>query len=421
MPAPGPPDGETEVGPSHGDSTDRSTDLRRRFLLELGADLLSGGLSVHDVEQMLGDVGAALGAHRVVVAAAPTGLFVAMDRDESTGFHPVGAGLRFEQTADTLEVMHAVRRRSVGCAGALIQLEQIRGRPAPWPAWVSDLGTLPICVGLCLFLQPALANVLVAAVASAFIAGSSAAARRWPSVRPLVPVAAAFSVSVVVLLATRAGLMEGPLRTIVAVLAVLLPGTLLVTGLSEIAAGALQAGTARLTAGAAQLVLFLTGVLAAVAITQAPMTVLSNTTVDPHGAWAIVVGLAITVAGIVLNFYVPLQAIVSIVAVVTVTAATQLGVQHFYGPGFGGLAGAVAAAAAAAVAHQLPGGPSWQVAYLPAFWVLVPGGFGLLNTAGIGAGTGTPAILTAVFAVVGVSVGTLIGAPFSRLGLRDPA
>lgn len=415
MPAPGPPGSEVEANRSPAPPID----LRRKFLLELGADLLSGGLSVHDVEEMLRGVGASLGARRVVVAATPTGLFVAMDSDESTAFHPVGVGLRFEQTADTLEVMHSVRHRSLDCEVALTQLQRIRGRPAPWPTWVSDLGALPICVGLCLFLQPALANVLVAAVASLLIAGATASARRWPSVRPLLPVAAAFGVSVVVLLATQAGWMEGPLRTIVAVLAILLPGTLLVTGLSEIASGALQAGTARLTAGAAQLVLFLTGILAAVAVTQAPMTVLQNVAVDRDGVWPIVVGLAVAVAGIVVNFYLPLSATVSITAVVTVTAATQLGVQHFYGPGFGGLAGAVTAAAAAAIAHKLPDGPSWQVAYLPAFWVLVPGGFGLLNTAGIGAGSGTPAILTAVFAVVGVSVGTLIGAPFSRLGMRD--
>lgn len=419
MPAPGPPGGEVEVGPHHACSADHPIDVRRKFLLELGSDLLSGGLCVHDVEGMLRAVGGALGSHHVVVAAAPTGLFVAMSSDESTGFHPVAAGLRFEQTADVLEVMHAVRHRSLDCTAAVARLDLIRHRPAPWPAWISDLGALPICAGLCLFLQPAVANVLVAAVASLLIAGATAASRRWQSVRPLVPVAAAFSVSVLVLLATEAGWMQGPLRTIVAVLAVLLPGTLLVTGLSEIAAGALQAGTARLIAGAAQLVLFLTGVLAAVAVTRAPSTVLANTSVDHQGAWAIVVGLAIAVAGIVVNFYLPLQAIVSITAVVTVTAATQLGVQHFYGPGFGGLAGAVTAAAAAAVAHKLPDGPSWQVAYLPAFWVLVPGGFGLLNTAGIGSGSGTPALLTAVFAVVGVSVGTLIGAPFSRLGLRD--
>ncbi|MDQ2850822.1 MAG: threonine/serine exporter family protein [Actinomycetota bacterium] len=404
---------DTDTGPV------AAIDLRRRFLLELGADLLSGGLPVPDIEQMLRTIGSVLGADDVMVAATPTGLFVTMGHDASTGFHPVGPGLRFEQTAAVLDVMHAVRRRTVPYPAALERLQTIRHRPARWPAWLSDLGALPIGVGLCLLLQPALANVLVAAVASLMVAGVTAAARRWPSVRPLVPVAAAFSVSIVVLLATRASLMDGPLRTIVAVLAVLLPGSLLVTGLSEIAAGALQAGTARLTAGVAQLVLFLAGVLAAVAVTDAPATVLNNTAVAHHGVWAIALGLTIAIAGIIVNVYVPLRAIAPIAAVVAVTATVQLSVQHFYGPGLGGLAGAVVAAAAAAVAHRLPNGPSWQVAYLPAFWVLVPGSFGLLNTAGLGSGTDTHAILTAVFAVVGVSVGTLIGAPFGRLGLRN--
>lgn len=390
-------------------------DVRRRFLLELGADLLSGGLPVHDIEEMLRAVGAALGARGVVVAATPTGLFVAMGHDEATGFHPTGPGLRFDQSADVLEVVQGARSGALTCSAGLAELHRIRCRRARWPAWVSDLGALPIGVGLCLLLQPALANVLVAAVASLMVAAATAAARRWPSVRPLVPVVAAFTVSVVVLLAARASLLDGPLRTIVAVLAVLLPGSLLVTGLSEIAEGSLQAGSARLTAGAARLVLFLTGVLAAAAVTHAPAAALDNVAVANAGVWTIVAGLTVAVAGIIVNVYVPLRVVLPIAAVVAVTAAVQLGVQHAYGPGFGGLAGAVAAAAAAAIAHRLPNGPSWQVAYLPAFWVLVPGSFGLLNTAG--SGSGAHAYLAAVFAVVGVSVGTLIGAPFSRLGL----
>lgn len=65
--------------------------------------------------------------------------------------------------------------------------------------------------------------------------------------------------------------------------------------------------------------------------------------------------------------------------------------------------------------HWLPGGPLWQVLYLPAFWIVVPGSFGLLHTAQIEVGNGAQSVLTAVSAVFGVSIGTLIGSVISRI------
>lgn len=353
----------------------------------------------------------------------PTGLFVAIGPEQATAYRSVGPALRFEQTADLLDLGQRLRTGALDVAGAMTALAEIRSTPARWPAWFSDLGVVPIGAGLCLLLQPAPANVVTAVLGSVMVAGLCALARHWPPLRPLQPVTAGFSVSLVVLLAADASLLEGPLRTIVAILAVLLPGSLLVTGLSEVAAGASTAGTARLVTGAVQLVLFLTGVLAAAAVTHAPPEAMSNLLVTRAGWWAPCVGLVLAVLGIVINVNTPLRATPYIAGVVALTAAVQLPAQDAFGPAAGGLTGAIAAATAATLAHRLPGGPSWQVAYLPAFWIVVPGSFGLLNTAQIEAGNGVHSLITAVAAVIAVSVGTLIGAVISRTprpGRRRP-
>ncbi|MGW2254723.1 threonine/serine exporter family protein [Kitasatospora sp. NPDC001660] len=394
---------------------DAPVDPRRRLLLELGAGLLSGGLPVHDVEEELRALGRALGAPGVRVAALTTGLFVALGADDGAVFEPVGPALRFEQTADVLDVVHRLRAGSLDGHQALRDLDAIRRAPARWPAWAADLGALPVGVGICLYLQPVAANVLAAGIGSLLVVGLTVLARRLPLLRPLLPVTAGFLVALLVLAATRAGLLDGPLRTIVATLAILLPGGLLVTGLSEIAAGAASAGTARLVSGTVQLALFLTGVVAAATATGVPASALANTQVAAPSWWVIWLGLALAVAGVVINVHTPPAAIPWIVAVIAVTVAVQVTVACANGAAVGGLAGAVTAAAAATVAHWLPRGPSWQVLYLPAFWIVVPGSFGLLNTAQIEVGNGAHAVLAAVSAVFGVSVGTLIGSVISRI------
>ncbi|MER7766917.1 threonine/serine exporter family protein [Kitasatospora sp. NPDC096140] len=398
-----------------GRGADAPADPRRRLLLELGAGLLSGGLPVHDVEEELRGLGRALGAPDVRVAALTTGLFVALSADDATAFEPVGPTLRFEQTADLLDVVHRLRAGDLDGHRALRDLDAIRRAPARWPGWVADLGMLPVGVGLCLYLQPVAANVVTAGIGSLIVVGLTMAARRMPLLRPLLPVTAGFLVSVLVLGAARASLLDGPLRTIVATLAILLPGSLLVTGLSEIAAGAASAGTARLASGSVQLALFLAGVVAAGTVTGVPASALANTQVATPSWWLICLGLALTVAGVVINVHTPPPAIPWIVAVIAVTAAVQVTVTSANGAAIGGLAGAVTAAAAATVAHWLRRGSSWQVLYLPAFWVVVPGSFGLLNTAQIEVANGAHALLTAVSAVFGVSIGTLIGSVISRI------
>ncbi|MGW3041061.1 threonine/serine exporter family protein [Kitasatospora sp. NPDC001159] len=390
-------------------------DPLHRLLLDLGEALLGGGLPVHDVEEELHGLGRAMGAPNVQVAALTNGLFVALDTDEGTRFQPVGAALRFEQTADVLHLVHRLRAGEVDGNQALSELDRIRRAPARWPTWVADLGALPVGVGVCIFLQPVTANVLAAGAGSLIVVGLTMLARRRPRLRPLLPVTAGFLVALLVLSLAQASLLDGPLRTIVATLAILLPGGLLVTGLSEIAAGAASAGTARLVSGAVQLALFLAGVAAAATAIGMPASALANIQVAKPSWWVIALGLALAVAGLVVNVNTPPSAIPWIVVVIAVSVTVQVVVGSVHGAAIGGLAGAVSAAVAATVVHWLPGGPLWQVLYLPAFWVVVPGSFGLLNTAQIEVGNGAQSVLAAVSAVFGVSIGTLIGSVISRI------
>ncbi|TWP34981.1 threonine/serine exporter family protein [Leekyejoonella antrihumi] len=394
-------------------------DPRRHLLLSIGAALLSGGLPAGDVEDELCGLGPAIGAPDVRVAAWSTGLFLSMSRDDGAVFEPAGQMLRFEQTSDILKLVNRIRTRRLGVDGALRELTEIREERPRWPGWVADLGGLAVGLGLCLLLQPGVGNLVFAAVGSLVVALLTTLVRRWRTLRPLLPVASSFLVSLIVLGAFHAGWLDGPLRTIVAVLAILLPGSALVTGLTEIASGAAAAGTSRLVSGIVQLALFIVGLVGAAAVTGTHLSALSDVQVVHHGWWAPCLGVALATLGLIINVYSPPEHTLSIVAVVVVASAVQITLNITHGAAIGGLAGAVAAAVAATLVSWIPGGPAWRITYVPAFLIVAPGSFGLLNASQIEVGTGAAAsLLTALSAVFGIAIGTLIGAVICRASDR---
>ena len=122
----------------------------------------------------------------------------------------------------------------------------------------------------------------------------------------LLPVVAAFVVGCAVFLAADHDLLDGPLRTLLPPLAVLLPGALIVTGMSELAAGAMVAGTSRLVFGTVQLLLFSRGRAGRGARDRrCRRQELANVRVEELGAWAPWVGLVLLGIGVCLNLSAP--------------------------------------------------------------------------------------------------------------------
>lgn len=396
-------------------------DARRLVLMQAGGCLLGGGLPTSDVEDELRALSRDIGVPDARVAAWPNGLFVALSAEDSTGFEPVRAPLRFDQTSAVLEVIAGLRTGVHDVHGALAAIARIRSLPPRWPHWVADLGAVPVGVGLCLLLQPAPSSVAMAAVASLLVAAMTFGARQVPVAARLLPVVSAFAVSLLVLGAFEAHLVEGPLRTIVAVLAILLPGSAVVTGLTEIASGDPAAGSSRLVSGAVQLALFFAGIVGAATVLGVPLSALGNSPPPAVSWWMPVVGIALATVGLVQFLYPPMAHLGWVVLGVAVAAAVQVSLNLLAGPAVGGLAGAVAAALAAILISWAPRGPSWQVTFQPAFVVVAPGSFGFLNASqvhlGTGAGAGT-AVYTALSAFVAIAIGTLIGAVLARASDR---
>ena len=387
----------------------------RRCLLAFGTAGLASGRPVDEVESELRRMGRKLGAHGVQCAATPTGLFVSLDDENAAGFRAVGAPLRFDQSASVAQIVDAVLAGGCDADEAVRRLEAVLAAPSPLPRWVMAAGLVPVAAGIGLILQPAAENLLAGVLCSVLVAVLIDVAGRSRLALTLLPVVAAFLVGCLVFAAAENDLLDGPLRTLLAPLAVLLPGALIVTGMSELAAGAMVAGTSRLVFGTVQLLLFSAGVLAAARVVGVPADELVNVRVDEFGAWAPWVGLALLGVGVCLNLSAPLSVLPFILGLLALTFLAQIGGQEAYGAAFGGFAGGLTAALGAAIV-QWRGGPPSLVVFLPSFWLLVPGSLGLIGTTELATQTGdgfvTASGATAV--IIAIALGVLVGSSVGR-------
>lgn len=392
----------------------RMTSAIRRCLLALGTAGLASGRPVDEVESELRRMGRVLGDQDVQCAATPTGLFVSLSGEE-TGFRAVGPPLRFDQSAAVSRIVDAVLAGTCDADEAVGRLQATMAAPPSQPSWARAAGLIPVTAGIGLILQPAPENLLAAVLAGVLVVGLIEVAGRSRLALTLLPVMAAFLVGCVVFIAADHGLIEGPLRTLLPPLAPLLPGALIVTGMSELTAGAMVAGTSRLVFGAVQLLLFSAGVLAAARVVGLPAQELSNVRVDEIGAWAPWVGLVMLGVGVWLNLSAPTGALPFILGLLALTFLAQIGGQEAYGAAFGGFAGGLTAALGAAVVRRVTGSPS-LVVFLPSFWLLVPGSLGLIGTTQLATvtGDGFATASGAIAVIIAIALGVLVGSAVGR-------
>ena len=351
----------------------------RELLLELGVAALAAGRPVHEVEAEVRGVAASLGYPDARVAGTPTGMFISLSPGGSAAFNTVGEPLRFDQAAEVEELTAALLAKRVAPEDALVAVRAARAKPPRVSRPVVALAHVPQAAGVALVIQPTVASVLTAIVAAFVVTALDLLADRSHLLRTLLPVAAAFGAGCVVFLAAELGLLEGPLRTALAPIAVLLPGALIVTGMSELAQGAMVAGTARLAYGTVQLLLITFGVFLAARVIGLDPDTLSNVRLDDLGPAALVAGVGLVGVGVFFHLSAPPGVLRWMLLGLLATAVVQALGQHVGGAALGGFVGAVTAALVAAFVHRLPHGPPSLSVFLPSFWLLVPGSLGVVT------------------------------------------
>src|SRR4051794_20996021 len=380
--------------------------------------MVATGQPINEVEDELSEVGRVLGYPDTQIAAGPTGVTLSLASGEPATFEAVTGALRLDQSAQVRGIRRDVLVGRLDAAAAVASLVALRLQPPRYPVWLANLGWIATATGIALILQPGWPNVALAALGSVLVVALFRLAQRLTVLTTLLPVVAAFLVACLVFAAADLGLVDGALRTLLPPLAVLLPGALLVTAMSELATGDMVAGSSRLIFGLVQVLLFTVGVVTASRLFDLPPDALRNVRVEGLGWWAAPLGLVLICLGIGLLESPPLRLLPWILLVLVLAFGAQALGQDVSGPVLGSFLGAVAASTGSYLVEAFVPDLPRLVVFLPSFWLLVPGSLGVLPATQLAlAPGGAPATVVGVLSVVSaLALGLLVGTAIAQSG-----
>jgi uncharacterized membrane protein YjjP (DUF1212 family) len=382
----------------------------RELAARVGAGMAQSFDSVASIESTLTKVCAAQGVDDAIVLAFPTAVVVQTGGGEQSGVQVdtnFGGSLRYDQIAALYTYIKVLKSQHVDLGMANQELDNIANLSPRYPWFVRVLGYSLFAAGFSLILQPTLATVITCTLLGLLIGAIYLA--KIPTLQLVLPVVVSFLVTAVVLLiAGRFGL-EDPVRILVPLLVIFLPGAAITIGVIELASNQMVAGTSRLVSGTVTLLLLAFGIFAATALLDVPPEVVQDIPVGTIGPWVMVIAIPIYLVGLMLLFCSPWKYFPWMLVILIVTYLGQLFGSVVFSAQLSGFFGALAMTPLALWFDSLPNGPSKLVTILPAFWMIVPGASGLMAIVGIGADQSRGSLDSVVVTVIAIALGILTG------------
>jgi len=390
-------------------------------MFRLGQAYLACGEQTANVELILRRMASAYGMRRARIVTFPTAVFISF-QDGSEERLTLGEGAAQTLRLDQIAAVHALgdeaQRAEVEPGAGLDRLTEILERRARFGAAGALVGHAILTVGLAMVLQPAVTNLLAAAALGAIVGMFKLINRDRPdAVLVPLPVAAAALVSALVFFAVEQGFAVEPLHLLIPPLVTFLPGTMLTLGMVELAYGDMVSGSSRLMTGFVHLVLLAFGLAVGAAVVgySPGELVVASAAADPI-PWVPWAGVVVFGVGMYLHLSAPRNSFVWMLLVLLVAFAAQQLAARFIPSEVSGFFGTFVATPLAYLIHRRFHGPPAQVTFLPSFWLLVPGALGLLSVTRMlsDRSGGLDSLVTAVFAIASIALGTLVGASLHR-------
>ncbi len=401
----------------------RDLDALLEFLFRLGQAYLACGEQTAKVELVLRRTASAYGMRQSRVVAFPTAIFISLhdgNEERITIAEAPLQSLRLDQVADVYKLGDAVQRGEVEPADGLTRLNGILRMSPRFGMVATLLGHAILSLGLALVLMSTPLNLVAAALLGLLVGILKAFNRGRPLLAVPLPVVAAALVASLVLLAVKHGIPLDPLQTLVPPLVTFLPGAMLTLGMVELAYGDMVSGSSRLITGAVQLVLLAFGLVAGTILVGYRPEYLANVDVETTATiwttWMPWLGVVVFAFGVCLHFSAPRNSLPWLLLVLLLTFAVQGWAAHVFGTEIGGFFGMLVATPLGYLIQLRFNGPPAMVTFLPSFWLLVPGALGLLSVKRILSDrvAGFDGILSTVFILVSIALGTLMGASLYR-------
>ncbi|WP_438853648.1 threonine/serine exporter family protein [Agromyces sp. M3QZ16-3] len=415
----------TPPEPSRSERSPGDDALIRTFLLGLAEGLTASAESTDRIRAEIIDIARAYGVDEVDVVVLPTIALVQTGEGETgrVSLTSVRASFRFDQIAAMADLARSARAAEIDPADGIRRLNEIGAMPPRRHWFMRTMGHGLLTAGLALLLAPSWQAAVVGFGLGVVI--GVAKLTRSQTLSLILPVAASFVCAVIVFLLAPVVEIGDPLRVLIAPLATFLPGALLTTGVRELAAGQMVAGSSRLGAGIVQLALLALGILAAGTVVGIGEDEYVPREVQHTLPWWVAgIGLVLYGVGVYLHFAAPGRSYGWVIlGLVVAYGAQQLGAL-ILGPQVSGFIGALVVTPFVLWVEDLPrGGVPSQIAFLPAFWVLVPGAAGLIGVTegAVEESAGVDDVAAAFATVMSIALGVFIGSATYRFLRRSAA
>jgi uncharacterized membrane protein YjjP (DUF1212 family)/uncharacterized membrane protein YjjB (DUF3815 family) len=396
------------------------TGVLLEFMFRLGQAYLACGEQTAEVELLLRRVALAYGMGRTRAVVLPTALFITL-HDGSTERVTLAEGpaqsLRLDQIAEVYRLGDAAQRATVTPREGLDRLIEILRTSARFGRVGSLVGHTILAIGVAMVLMPTLANIVAAAILGFIVGVLKLLVQERTLFAVPMPVVAATVVSAAVFYAANSGLPVDPLHMLVPPLVTFLPGGMLTLGMVELAYGDMVSGSSRLITGFVQLVLLAFGLAAGAALMGAhPENLVYASSQFVKVPWAAWAGVPVFCLGVFLHFSAPRNSLPWILLVALAAITAQRAAAALFGAEISGFFGMIVAMPASYLIHLRFNGPPSSVTSLPSFWLVVPGSLGLLSVTRMlsDRAAGIEGLITVVFVITSVALGTLVGASIYR-------
>lgn len=387
------------------------------MLGELGATLLASSQATSDVEETLVRLAARYGRPDLRVFVLPTVVLIDDERARGAGttFFPAGRdALRLDQAGKIERLVQRAFDEQPSPDEIVAEARAIRVAPARFGTLLSLLGYTLLTVGFGLVLNPTATALPVYLVLGIVVGIIVLFGSRAPTLSLILPVATAFTVTLLITVLVRPIVHDDVLRLVAPSLVSFLPGLTLTIAAVELTSGQVMAGGSRLVYGVARLGLLAFGVFAGISVGGTPPA--PTTQPEQLGSWAPWVGIALVSVGYYLFSAAPRRSLPWILYALVVAYSAQLLGDRLLGPELSGLVGAIIVIPAVALAGRIKSAPSTAIMLTCAYWLLVPGAMGFIGLSEAASGTSgaTETILRTFGSLMAIAIGMVIGAGLSR-------
>ncbi|MGW2662546.1 threonine/serine ThrE exporter family protein [Nocardia tengchongensis] len=385
------------------------------LLRHMGVALIRSGETTTMVQDILDDLAHRYDATEVHFFVLPTGVFVRVQDSRGSAVDLLEADsdtLRLDQISALYKLIDRIKREVPPPAEVTAELAEILTSPQPTPVWRLLVGNVVLTIGLGLMLNPTSTALLGYIVLGLTVQLLIMGADRFRLMSTALPVLAGAVVTLLSFGFPNALGGGNPSQLLVPSVSSLLPGAMLTNGSIELATGSMIAGASRTIYSFNKLMLLAFGVLAGLQLLGDRAT-----TIAPHaghglGWWTPLLGVLLIGLGHSWRASAPPKSLPWLLVVLYAAFAGQQVGTHLGGGLLGSFLGGMIAVPVAYLVQRARNAPPTQAVFLPAFWMLVPGGMGLSGVSELVTKNDPNSLhilVTAVLTVLAIALGVLVG------------